>query len=134
MARFFAMLAGRGQFRGVRLLSEDRVRSFLEPCPDTYSPDRLLNRVGPIGKGGLRISGDGSHPANAVVGPGRSVVWHPGSGGSIAWADLDSGLGVSICHNWMQPSENQVPAFLPLGDAIRAKAAEARSTVALRSG
>jgi hypothetical protein len=29
------------------------------------------------------------------------VLSHPGAGGSIGWADVDSGLAVAFCHNQM---------------------------------
>ena len=48
-ARLFAMLANGGELNGVRLLSEDRVKTFSTPRPDTDQPDTVLGHGDPHG-------------------------------------------------------------------------------------
>jgi CubicO group peptidase (beta-lactamase class C family) len=98
-ARFFAMLAGGGQLDGVRLLSEDRVRSFAAPRPHFDDADPVFfGMVVPIGWAGYWLGGE-LPPVAAPRNP--RALSHPGMGGSIGWADLDSRLAVAFCHNRM---------------------------------
>lgn len=126
-ARFFSLLAGRGEARGVRLLSPARVASFARPRPDAYEVDKVMGWVAWVGVGGYWLGGD-SPPAYPVLGRNPHVLAHPGIGGSIGWADPDTGLAVSICHNWMQPDEVQgstdpaVNPFIDIADELRALA------------
>jgi CubicO group peptidase (beta-lactamase class C family) len=99
-AKLFAMLAGRGGFSGCRLLSEERVMSFTEPRPHSDQVDPVLGQVPWIGVGGYWLGGE-TPPAEPVIGTGRHTLASNGAGGSIAWADLDTGLAVAICHNRM---------------------------------
>ncbi len=125
-ARFFAMLANGGQFNGVRLLSEERVRSFTQPRDDSYTPDAVLTRVAWVGVSGYWLGGP-SPPAHPVVGTNPNVLCHASIGGSIGWADLDARLSVAICHNWMHRSgatyRSRNP-FIPIVAAVRAVANE----------
>jgi CubicO group peptidase (beta-lactamase class C family) len=43
----------------------------------------------------------GRSTASTVGGTGPHLLCHGGVGGSIGWADLDTGVAVSICHNRM---------------------------------
>ena len=118
-AKFFAMLANGGQFGGVRLLSEERVRSFSTPRAHPGEVDRVLDRVLNLGISGFHLGGE-SPPAPAVIGSNPHTICHPGAGGSIGWADPDARLAVGICHNRM--FDAQTPQDNPLqriGDAIR---------------
>ncbi len=125
-ARFFAMLANRGELDGVRLLSPERVMSFttLRERPDEV--DQVLGFPTTNGIGGFRIGGP-CPPADPVVGASPHTLYHTGAGGSVGWADTDTGLSVAICHNRMFSTASKDPAdnpFSPLGDAVRAVAAE----------
>jgi CubicO group peptidase (beta-lactamase class C family) len=100
VARLFAMLAGLGTFNGHRVLSADRVLSFTEPRPNSDHSDPVLGQVPWIGVGGYWLGGQ-SPPAEPIIGTGPHILASNGAGGSIAWADLDSGLAVAICHNRM---------------------------------
>jgi CubicO group peptidase (beta-lactamase class C family) len=100
VARLFAMLAGKGSFEGCRLLSEERVSSFTQPRPHSDQVDPVLGQVPWIGVGGYWLGGE-TPPAEPVIGTGRHTLASNGAGGSIAWADLDTGLAVAICHNRM---------------------------------
>jgi len=118
-ARFFAMLANGGELNGVRLLSEERVRSFSVPRPNREEFDSVVWRVLNLGMGGFWLGGE-SPPAASVVGRNPHTICHPGAGGSIGWADLDARLAVAICHNRMfdAPTAEGNP-FAPIGDAVR---------------
>jgi CubicO group peptidase (beta-lactamase class C family) len=118
-ARFFALLANGGELAGVRLLSEERVRSFSTPRTNPGEVDRVLDRVLNLGIGGFHLGGE-SPPAPPVIGSNPHIISHPGAGGSIGWADPDARLAVGICHNRM--FDAQTPQDNPLqqiGDAIR---------------
>ncbi len=118
-ARFFAMLANGGELNGVRLLLEERVRSFSVPRPNREEFDPVVWCVLNLGMGGFWLGGE-SPPAPPVVGRNPHIICHPGAGGSIGWADLDARLAVAICHNRMfdAPTPEGNP-FVPIGDAVR---------------
>lgn len=118
-ARFFAMLANGGQLGGVRLLSEERVRSFSTPRRNPDEVDRVLARVLNLGISGFHLGGQ-SPPAPPVIGSNPHTISHPGAGGSIGWADPDARLAVAICHNRMFDAQSPQDCPLqPIGDAIR---------------
>jgi CubicO group peptidase (beta-lactamase class C family) len=122
VARFFAMLANGGELDGVRLLSADRLQYCTAPRPDAQAPDQVLyggNTVMPMGKGGFWLDG-------TVMGGGPGVLCHAGLGGSCGFADLETGLSVSICHNRLFGGFSVKSPDHPLyslGQAIRAVAA-----------
>ena len=126
-SRFFALLAGGGEFGGVRLLAEERVRSFAAPRPDAGEVDRVMGWIAWVGVGGYWLGGP-CPPAYPVLGANPHVLAHPGIGGSIGWADPDAHLAVAICHNWMQPDDVQgsidpeVNPFISIARAVRALA------------
>jgi CubicO group peptidase (beta-lactamase class C family) len=126
VARLFAMLAGGGRLGGVRLLSEARVRSFTQLRDDWQTPDVVLGRVGTVGEGAYRLGSD-RPDGEPVIGSSHNVLSHPGAGGSVGWADLDTGLAAAICHNRMFSIPRTAGADHPfdaLGNALRAVAAE----------
>jgi CubicO group peptidase (beta-lactamase class C family) len=111
VARLFSMLAGSGAVGERRLLSTDRVEAFTEPRPNPYEYDPVLGQVPWIGQGGYWLGG-ATPPAEPVIGTGGRILASNGAGGSIAWADLDSGLAVAICHNRMFPINPPLPPEL----------------------
>ena len=125
--RVFAMLANGGVLDGVRLLSEERVRSFTNERPNGQLLDQVLlggNRVAPrIGTAGYWLGG-------SSFGEGPGVLHHGGSGGSQGFADLDRRLAVVVAHNRMfegkNPSSDDHP-FRALADAVQALAGELAS-------
>ena len=115
-ARFFAMLASGGELDGVRLLSEERVRTFNIPRPPSdYDPVHGVPHKGTIG--GFHLSGS---PGMGPVGHNPRVFGHNAAGGSVGWADPEARLAVAITHNRMvrhgPPEESPLT---PIGEAVR---------------
>jgi CubicO group peptidase (beta-lactamase class C family) len=122
-ARVFAMLACGGELDGVRLVSESRLRSLLDPRPDTGERDRVSGTVRMIGVGGYWLGGE-APPGDVLYGSSHSVLGHPGAGGSNGWADLDSRVAIVICHNRMFNPDAMTPLthpFLPIVQSIHAE-------------
>jgi len=101
---------------GVRLLSAERVRHFSDPRPDWEQPDDVHGIPLRIGAGFW--TGGNLHPANLarLIGNNTRAIGHPGAGGSLAWADPDAKLAVSISHNRMFLTPNA--ALDPIREAI----------------
>lgn len=125
VARFFAMLASLGELGGVRLLSQDRVRSFSIPRPPC-DYDYVVGTPNNISIGGFHLTapiGDAEpHRVMAPAGRGARTFGHIGAGGQIGWADPDSGLAVGILHNRLVRHYEIPPDHNPLvaiGDALR---------------
>ncbi len=119
LARFFALLAGRGELDGVRILPAELVERFLTPRDRTEDPDLYLAGPARVGAYGFWLGGPGGH---LLVGENPAILHHPGAGGSMGWAELDSGLAVAICHNVMLsgPSTADDHPFVPIVEAVRA--------------
>ena len=107
VVRFFALLAGGGALGGVRLLSQTRVAGFSTLRVDGDQADTVLGYAARVGAG--YWTGGNTNPENycRILGEDRRLLGHPGTGGSIAWADPTHDVAVSICHNRMfnAPSE-----------------------------
>jgi CubicO group peptidase (beta-lactamase class C family) len=117
--RFWAMLANGGIFNGTRFLSEQRVRSFSAPRPFFEEADPVFfDMVVPIAWSGFWLGGE-NPPVSA---PRNSrALCHPGMGGSIGWADLETGLAVAFCHNRMFDAVDiREDSRTLIGDVIRA--------------
>ena len=117
-ARFWAMLAGGGELDGVRLLSRERVAMLGTPRANSEEPDPVMFGFPiPITLGGFWFGG--AHPPVCSAKNPRALC-HPGQGGSIGWADPDTGLAVAICHNRLfNPTTRDEDAILTIADAVR---------------
>jgi CubicO group peptidase (beta-lactamase class C family) len=115
-AKVFSLLANGGEAGGVQLLSRDQLLELTTPRPDPLEIDETIGMVVSVGIGGYWV---GPSP---LTGDGAHVLSHGGAGGSMAWADLDSGLAVAITHNRMFTDFPRGHPFVPLADAIRAVA------------
>jgi CubicO group peptidase (beta-lactamase class C family) len=98
--RLFAMLANGGELDGVRLLSEERVKTFSTPRVDTDKPDSVLGIPVRMGPAGFWLGGstDPKDPFR-LAGLNPRTLFHPGAGGAVAWGDPDARLAVALCHN-----------------------------------
>ncbi len=112
IARLFSVYANRGTARSTRFLSPERVDALLGRRPDFGDDDATYGRHLPVGVGGLWLAVPG-------VIEGDDVLVHPGVGATVAWAELDTGLAVSICHDRMFAAFTEHP-FAALVDAIHA--------------
>ncbi|QJU56311.1 serine hydrolase domain-containing protein (plasmid) [Herbiconiux sp. KACC 21604] len=97
-ARLWSLYAQGGEVDGVRLLSADRIRTFLEPRDGGQPAGIMIGSRGVIGQGGLMLGGAVPHHED-VLGFKDNVLWHPGGGGAVGFADLDAGISAMICHN-----------------------------------
>ena len=115
-ARFWAMLANGGELDGVRLLSEERIRTFHIPRPPCdWDPVNGVPHSGTIG--GFHRAGSRGMGA---AGQAPRMFGHNGAGGSVGWADPEACLGVAITHNRMLPHEpEEENPLIPLGQALR---------------
>lgn len=127
MAAHFGLLANKGEFNGVRLLSRERVESFLTPRGNADEIDLYLGTRIPVSAYGYYLSDDtpGMIP---IITPHRPILWMPGAGSSVGWAELDTGLSVAITHNHMQMGPP--PSFVTIANAVREVAKKRRATVA----
>jgi len=117
-ARFWAMLAGMGELGGVRILSRRLVETFNQPRSHSDELDQVMFNIPvPISMGGFWLGGPQT-PVCSAKSP--RALCHPGQGGSIGWADPDTGLAVAICHNRLfNASTPEEDPILPISNAIR---------------
>jgi CubicO group peptidase (beta-lactamase class C family) len=118
-ARFWAMLAGMGELGGVRILSRRLVETLNQPRGHSEELDQVMFNIPlPISIGGFWLGG-AQTPVCSAKSP--RALCHPGQGGSIGWADPDTGLAVAICHNRLfNASTPEEDPILPIANAIRA--------------
>ncbi len=118
LARFWAMLANGGELDGVRLLSRERIDAACVPRPGNQPDPVFYNAVMPLSQGGFWMHDD----RMPVVCPakGRRTICVPGAGGSLGWADPDTGLAVAFCHNRMtSPATCEEHPAREIADTIR---------------
>jgi CubicO group peptidase (beta-lactamase class C family) len=118
-ARFWAMLAGMGELGGVRILSRRLVETLNQPRGHSEELDQVMFNIPlPISIGGFWLGG-AQTPVCSAKSP--RALCHPGQGGSIGWADPQTGLAVAICHNRLfNASTPEEDPILPIANAIRA--------------
>lgn len=117
-ARFFAMLANGGELDGVRLLSRERIDDACLPRPSAMPDPVMFGIVMPLSQGGYWLHDPASVPNAPAKGPRTISV--PGHGGSLGWADPDTGLAVAFCHNHMvNPASSEEHPAWAIGEAIR---------------
>ncbi|KAM6530255.1 hypothetical protein FALCPG4_008379 [Fusarium falciforme] len=121
IARVFAMVAEGGELDGARLLSENYVRGMTRFRQNPYDQDKVLPIPVWFGAAGFWLGGE-IGASDPLVGDHRDIIYSPGAGGSIAWADIRDRIAVSICHNNMDAgvSIDPEPIWTPIGKAIRA--------------
>lgn len=120
-ARLWALYAQGGELDGTRLLPTDRIETFLDRRACAFAAGSIAGPRAVIGAGGLMVGG--SVPAHGdVLGFGSDrVLWHPGAGGAIGFADLDAELAVMICHNeFFDERHHAQHPFAPLVRAVYA--------------
>ncbi len=114
LARFWAILANRGELNGKRLLSTERVTMATQMRPGGTLPDPVFFGMPmPLSQGGFWMY-DGKSPLTLAL-ASTTAIASPGAGGSLGWADPRTGLAVAYCHNRMSGEDG---ASL-VGNAIR---------------
>lgn len=117
LARLYACLANGGELDGVRLMSEERVKTMSER--QTHRPDRII-RV-PIGYAmGFMTGGNEGWPQ----GPRVTAFGHAGFGGSIGFCDPEIGMSFGFTTNALAMDLIGYGRTAGLADAAR-KCAEA---------
>ncbi|KAM3497732.1 hypothetical protein MY10362_008929 [Beauveria mimosiformis] len=120
IARIFALIAEGGELDGVRLLSRGRVMDFTRIRDGAHDPDKILPIPVWFGSAGFWLGGE-KGASDPLVGDHREIIYSPGAGNSMAWADLRDRIAVSICHNNMDVATmtDPEPIWAPIGRAIR---------------
>jgi CubicO group peptidase (beta-lactamase class C family) len=120
VAIIFAMLANGGSLEGKRLISAETVAGLTRPRHGAHDPERILPISAWFGAAGFWLGGE-EGISDPLVGSHRDIVYSPGAGGSVAWADLKEGLAVAICHNNMDTLMVMEPerTFAPIVEAVR---------------
>lgn len=118
-ARLWALYAQGGELGGTRLLSEERVASFLEPRRCAFAAGSIAGARSVIGSGGLMVGGAVPSHQDVLGFRGGRVLWHPGAGGAVGFADLDAELAVVICHNeFFDERQHASHPFAPIVRAV----------------
>jgi len=117
-ARLWSAYTRQGSAEANAFLPPEVIRSFLAPRAGAHPSGVLVGGRGVIGQGGLMVGGTVPRHRE-VLGFGENVLWHPGAGGTLGFADVDAGLAVMICHNRLF-DERPLPQhpFAPLIRAI----------------
>jgi CubicO group peptidase (beta-lactamase class C family) len=117
-ARLWALYAQGGELDGEHLLLSDRIETFLTPRACTHPAGSIAGPRAVIGTGGLMV-GSALPACDELLGfRSNRVLWHPGAGGALGFADLDAELAVMICHNEFF-DERPHPQH-PFADLVRA--------------
>lgn len=98
-ARFWAMLANGGELDGVRLLSRSRIDAACRRRDDSDPDPVHFNWVLPLSQSGYWMHSN--EMPDVCPARGERTICVPGAGGSLGWADPDTGLAVAFCHNYM---------------------------------
>lgn len=132
VARIFALIANLGELDGVRLLSEERVKSFSRIRPHQNDPDQILPIPVWFGVSGFWLGGEPS-ASDPLVGEHRDIIYSPGAGGSLAWADFGDNIALAICHNNMdtpmivEPQRTYAPIVKAVREIVHERESRSRS-------
>ena len=117
-ARFWAILANRGMLDGKRLISAQRVDDACVPRPGNEPDPVYFNAPMTLSEGGYWM-----HSAKTpftCAAKGSRTICVPGAGGSLGWADPDTGLAVAFCHNRMiRPARCEDHPLARIADILR---------------
>ena len=103
LAAFYAFLAIGGACAGTRFFREDMVAAMGTTV--VQGPDQVLLRETAFAMGFMKdpVGPDG-HKQRQLFGPNTRAFGHPGAGGSLAFADPDTGIGFAYVMNQMERS------------------------------
>jgi len=101
LAKFYAMLALGGVWRGRRFLGEKPVSWMMARLSQGF--DKVLQIDTSFSAGFMMDAVDSSgQKARSLLGPSPRAFGHPGAGGSLGFADPDSGIGFGYVMNQME--------------------------------
>jgi CubicO group peptidase (beta-lactamase class C family) len=102
LAKFYAMLACGGIWEGRRILEPATMKDLRNS--GVQGKDRVLLMETAFSCGFMRDPGSASgHKTRPTFGPSLSAFGHPGAGGSVAFADPETGVGFAYVMNQMAP-------------------------------
>jgi CubicO group peptidase (beta-lactamase class C family) len=101
LSKFYAMLAAGGEFEGRRYFSEQAMAWMTTPLAQGL--DRTLQTETAFSAGFMLDPVDAEgRKKRTTFGPSVTAFGHPGAGGSLAFADPESGLGFAYVMNQME--------------------------------
>ena len=117
-ARFWAILANRGELGGRRLLSAERVDAACLPRAGSDPDPVYFNAPMTLSQGGYWMH-SATTPFTCPA-KGSRTICVPGAGASLGWADPDTGLAVAFCHNRMfRPRDCDEHPLTMIAEVIR---------------
>jgi CubicO group peptidase (beta-lactamase class C family) len=112
VARLFAAVADTAGTHAGGVLRPATIAALATPR-EPADGDRVLAQAPPVGTGGFWVGG------NPLIGLGAGIVFVPGAGGTIAWADRDLDLSVAILHDRMSLRPGDPHPFADIVAAVR---------------
>ena len=101
LAKFFAMLANGGSWRGRIFLDPEILGWITAPAAQGFDP--VLQREMAFSAGFTRDPVDANgRKIRSMLGPSTSAFGHAGAGGSLAFADPDRNLAFAYVMNQME--------------------------------
>ena len=101
LAKFYAMLAQGGEFNGKRYFSSAALDWMTTRL--SQGPDQTLQTETAFAAGFMMDPLDAAgEKSRSLYGPSPNAFGHPGAGGSLAFADPESGIGFAYVMNQME--------------------------------
>ena len=116
LARFYAMLAQDGSFQGRSFFRQSTLE--LMRNPQVSGNDSVLLIPTAFSAGFMQDPAGSGCKLRRTFGPSLRAFGHPGAGGSLGFADPDSGLGFAYVMNQMAPGVLPNPRCTRLVDAL----------------
>ncbi len=113
LAKFYAMMANRGQLLGRTFFTEKTLAQAYTSL--TYGIDRVFEIPTAFSAGFMK---DPPHTQRRIFGPSPLAFGHPGAGGSHAFADPENGIAFAYVMNQMEQSLLPNEKSLRLVEAI----------------
>lgn len=112
LGRFYSMLAARGRWQG-RTLVPERVLGWMQDRL-SQGEDEVLCVKAAFSAGFMKdpMDPESGSKLRRVFGPSAAAFGHPGAGGSLAFADPETGIAFAYVMNQMEPG------VLPAGKAM----------------
>lgn len=121
LARFYAMLAAGGAWAGRRFFAASTIAHMTRTLSQGH--DAVLRLDTAFSAGFMRDPVDAyGMKTRRMFGPSAAAFGHPGAGGSLAFADPESGLGFAYVMNQMEPGVLPKRRALALVEALYAEA------------